>query len=128
MRRFELVEGTASKFWEVEQAENNELNIRWRRIGTAGQSQTKAFTDAEKAQIAFDKLIKEKTARDMSKPVWPLVRAWAAVALSLARHKKSAGAACVRAWCCNTKRYRCGSRLAMPHIYESPTLCLEPPN
>jgi predicted DNA-binding WGR domain protein len=48
MRRFELIEGTASKFWEVEQADA-ELNIRWGRIGTAGQSQTKSFADATKA-------------------------------------------------------------------------------
>ena len=33
MRRFELVEGSASKFWEIEQAGSNELNIRWGRIG-----------------------------------------------------------------------------------------------
>jgi len=48
MRRFELIEGTASKFWEIEQADT-ELNIRWGRIGTAGQSQTKSFADAAKA-------------------------------------------------------------------------------
>jgi predicted DNA-binding WGR domain protein len=63
MRRFELVEGSASKFWEIEQAENNALNIRWGRIGTEGQSQTKSFADAAKAQAACDKLIKEKTGK-----------------------------------------------------------------
>ena len=63
MRRFELVEGSASKFWEIEQAGSNELNIRWGRIGTAGQSQTKSFADAEKAKVALDKLIKEKTGK-----------------------------------------------------------------
>ena len=40
MRSFELIEGTDSKFWEVEQSDT-ELKILWGRIGTAGQSQTK---------------------------------------------------------------------------------------
>jgi len=63
MRRFELVEGTASKFWEIEQTESHELNIRWGRIGTAGQSQTKPFADAGKAKAMLDKLVKEKTGK-----------------------------------------------------------------
>lgn len=62
MRRFELIEGTASKFWEVEQADT-ELNIRWGRIGTAGQSQTKSFADATKAAAALTKLAAEKTGK-----------------------------------------------------------------
>lgn len=62
MRRFELIEGTASKFWEVEQAEND-LNIRWGRIGTAGQSQTKSFADAAKTATALTKLVGEKTGK-----------------------------------------------------------------
>ncbi|GHU23987.1 MolR family transcriptional regulator [Betaproteobacteria bacterium] len=59
MRRFELIEGKSSKFWEVEQAERD-LNLRWGRIGAAGQSQTKSFDDAAKAQTTLDKLVKEK--------------------------------------------------------------------
>jgi len=62
MRRFELIEGTASKFWEVEQVDA-ELNIRWGRIGTAGQSQTKSFADATKAAAALTKLVAEKTGK-----------------------------------------------------------------
>uniref|UniRef100_UPI0025CFA7D1 WGR domain-containing protein n=1 Tax=uncultured Variovorax sp. TaxID=114708 RepID=UPI0025CFA7D1 len=62
MRRFELIEGTASKFWEIEQADT-ELNIRWGRIGTAGQSQTKSFADATKAAAALTKLVTEKTGK-----------------------------------------------------------------
>lgn len=62
MRRFELIEGNSSKFWEVEQADSA-LDIRWGRIGTAGQSQNKAFADAPKAAAAMDKLIKEKTGK-----------------------------------------------------------------
>ncbi|HDR9770061.1 TPA: WGR domain-containing protein, partial [Burkholderia cepacia ATCC 25416] len=62
MRRFELIEGNSSKFWEVEQ-EGSGLNIRWGRIGTAGQSQTKSFADDAKARAALDKLVKEKTGK-----------------------------------------------------------------
>ncbi len=63
MRRFELVEGAASKFWEVEALADHSLSIRWGRIGSAGQSQIKPFADAGKAQAALDKLVKEKTAK-----------------------------------------------------------------
>lgn len=62
MRRFELIEGNSSKFWEIEQADS-ELNIRWGRIGTAGQSQTKSFDDAAKATTALNKLVSEKTGK-----------------------------------------------------------------
>jgi predicted DNA-binding WGR domain protein len=62
MRRFELIEGTASKFWEIEQADT-ELNIRWGRIGTAGQGQTKSFDDATKAGTALTKLVAEKSGK-----------------------------------------------------------------
>jgi len=60
MRHFELSEGTSSKFWEIEQ-DGSDLNIRWGRIGTAGQCQSKTFADATKATAALDKLIHEKT-------------------------------------------------------------------
>ena len=46
--------GTASKFWEVEQVDAD-LNVRWGRIGTQGQSQTKSFADAAKAALALTK-------------------------------------------------------------------------
>lgn len=65
MRRFELIEGTASKFWEVEQSDTD-LNIRWGRIGTAGQSQTKSFADAAKAATAMTKLAAEKSGKGYS--------------------------------------------------------------
>ena len=62
MRRFELIEGNSSKFWEVEQA-GSDLNVRWGRIGTAGQSQTKPFADAAKATAAMARLVTEKTGK-----------------------------------------------------------------
>lgn len=62
MRRFELIEGTSSKFWEVECA-GEQLTVRYGRIGTAGQTQTKAFASAAKAQAEHDKLVREKTGK-----------------------------------------------------------------
>jgi DNA ligase-1 len=59
VRRFELVEGTSSKFWEVEVA-GAEMTVRFGRIGTAGQSKTKAFATAEAASREADKLVAEK--------------------------------------------------------------------
>ncbi|MBN8740979.1 MAG: hypothetical protein BGP24_20540 [Lysobacterales bacterium 69-70] len=62
MRRFEFSEGASNKFWEI--ARNGaDLELRWGRIGTQGQSQTKTFADAAKAGAALDKLVAEKTAK-----------------------------------------------------------------
>lgn len=63
MRRFERVEGAASKFWEVGIAADHALSIRWGRIGSAGQSQVKTFADASAAQTALAKLVREKTGK-----------------------------------------------------------------
>jgi predicted DNA-binding WGR domain protein len=62
MRRFEFTDDKSAKFWEIEQSDSD-LNIRWGRIGTAGQSQTKNFADAAKASAAMLKLITEKTTK-----------------------------------------------------------------
>lgn len=61
-RRFEFVEGTSSKFWEVS-VSGCDLTTTWGRIGTPGQSKTKTFPTAEKAQAELDKLINEKTGK-----------------------------------------------------------------
>jgi predicted DNA-binding WGR domain protein len=86
MRRFELIEGTASKFWEIEQADA-ELNIRWGRIGTAGQSQTKSFADAGKAAAALTKLAAEKSGKGYSEMG---VAAGAAIGATPAKPKEAA--------------------------------------
>jgi predicted DNA-binding WGR domain protein len=86
MRRFELIEGTASKFWEIEQADA-ELNIRWGRIGTAGQSQTKSFADAGKAAFALTKLAAEKSGKGYSEVG---VAAGAAIGATPAKPKEAA--------------------------------------
>ena len=62
MQRFELIEGKSSKFWEV-QTEGESLTVRYGRIGTNGQTQTKTFASADAALKERDKLIKEKTGK-----------------------------------------------------------------
>jgi predicted DNA-binding WGR domain protein len=62
MRRFELSAGTSRKFWEVE-VEGSELTVRFGRIGTNGQTQTKTFVSNAKAVAEEAKLIKEKTGK-----------------------------------------------------------------
>ncbi|NZA25471.1 DUF4132 domain-containing protein [Luteimonas sp. SJ-92] len=62
MRRFEFSEGTSNKFWEIE-LDGSDVNIRWGRIGTQGQSQTKTFGDDAKAAAAMTKLIDAKAGK-----------------------------------------------------------------
>jgi predicted DNA-binding WGR domain protein len=62
MRRFELIEGTASKFWEVSR-DGSSWTVRYGRIGTNGQTLTKAAASEAKAQTEVDKLVREKTAK-----------------------------------------------------------------
>lgn len=44
-RRFEFVAGTSSKFWECNH-HGNQVTVRYGRIGTEGQTQTKSFDSA----------------------------------------------------------------------------------
>ncbi|MDI1483885.1 DUF4132 domain-containing protein [Polyangium sp. y55x31] len=60
MRRFEFVEGSSKKFWQIER-DGSQLSIQWGKIGTAGQSQVKDFPSEQKAQAEHDKLVAEKT-------------------------------------------------------------------
>ena len=59
-RRFELVEGKSAKFWEVA-LDGGEIHVRWGRLGTDGQTQTKDLGSDAAAQKEADKLIKAKT-------------------------------------------------------------------
>ncbi|UXI67016.1 DUF4132 domain-containing protein [Tahibacter amnicola] len=65
MQRFELVEGTASKFWEISR-DGCTYTVRFGRIGTNGQTQSKTAPTEAKAQAEVDKLIKEKTGKGYS--------------------------------------------------------------
>ena len=58
-RRFEFVGGSSSKFWEITIA-GNSFTVRFGRIGTVGQLQTKSFADDAKAQREGENLIAEK--------------------------------------------------------------------
>src|SRR4051812_18553582 len=43
-RRFEFVGGTSAKFWEIDTRENQVI-VRFGRVGTNGQTQTKTLAD-----------------------------------------------------------------------------------
>ncbi len=58
--RYELVEGTSSKFWAISLS-GESLTTRYGRIGTDGQTTTKTFESAAKARKEHDKLVAEKT-------------------------------------------------------------------
>lgn len=57
--RYEFVEGSSSKFWEIELS-GTAFTVKWGRIGTDGQTQVKKFASADKAQAEHDKLVAEK--------------------------------------------------------------------
>jgi predicted DNA-binding WGR domain protein len=61
-RRFEFVEGTSKKFWEVFAA-GSDVTVRFGRIGTDGQTQVKPHPTEAAALSALEKLIKEKTGK-----------------------------------------------------------------
>jgi DNA ligase-1 len=61
-RRFELVEGESSKFWEIE-VRDAELTVAFGRIGTVGQSKTKTLPSHAAAALEAGRLIGEKTAK-----------------------------------------------------------------
>ncbi|MEU6415333.1 DUF4132 domain-containing protein [Microbispora sp. NPDC046933] len=58
-RMLTYVGGGSAKFWEVRQ-NGTELNIRYGRMGTAGQAQVKSFDSAAAAAAAADRLVAEK--------------------------------------------------------------------
>lgn len=58
-RYFEFVSGGSKKFWEATLA-GPALTVRFGRIGTAGQSQTKTLADEATAIRECEKLIREK--------------------------------------------------------------------
>jgi len=71
-RRLEFNDGKSSKFWEIEVADA-QFTVRYGKIGTSGQTQTKEFVDAAAAAKAAEKLIAEKTGKGYQEPD-PMVR------------------------------------------------------
>jgi predicted DNA-binding WGR domain protein len=60
VRHFEFIGASSSKFWEIS-VSGNSFTVRFGRIGTAGQSQSKTFADEGKAKREAERLIAEKT-------------------------------------------------------------------
>lgn len=61
-RRFEYIGGTSAKFWTATVAART-VSIRFGRIGTNGQSQTKSFQSDEEAQKFAEKQCAAKAAK-----------------------------------------------------------------
>lgn len=61
-RTFEFKDGTSNKFWAIS-VSGDSHTTRYGKIGSKGQSTTKAFATPEKAQADADKLIAEKTGK-----------------------------------------------------------------
>lgn len=61
-RRFEMVEGSSSKFWEV-RVEGDVVETRYGRIGTDGQFTRKSAGSPDAANKMCEKLIREKTGK-----------------------------------------------------------------
>jgi uncharacterized protein (TIGR02996 family) len=62
MRTFTYSDTKSHKFWNID-LQGSGFTVTYGRQGTAGQTQTKTFADAEKAQREHDKLVKEKLAK-----------------------------------------------------------------
>ncbi len=60
MQRFEFSDGKSNKFWEIT-VEGDSFTVRYGRVGTNGQTSTKTFRDAAKAQAEANKMIASKT-------------------------------------------------------------------
>jgi len=61
-RRFEFVGGNSAKFWEATVAQAT-VKVCFGKLNTAGQTQTKSFSDASAAQQHADKLVEQKLAK-----------------------------------------------------------------
>jgi predicted DNA-binding WGR domain protein len=59
---FEFVGGSSAKFWEIT-TDGSEVTIRFGRIGTEGQTQTKTLPDADAATRHAEKMISSKVAK-----------------------------------------------------------------
>jgi predicted DNA-binding WGR domain protein len=58
-RRFEFSDDKSNKFWEI-QLEGKSFTVKYGRIGTAGQTQTKNWPTEDKCKKEYDKLVDEK--------------------------------------------------------------------
>lgn len=91
MRRFEFSEGSSNKFWQVNQ-KGASLELQWGKIGTHGQSQTKAFASDAQAKSEADKLIAEKKKKGYVEAASGAASTSAAPKASTTSSKEPAGA------------------------------------
>jgi predicted DNA-binding WGR domain protein len=61
-RRFELVDGASSRFWEIA-VDGKTSIVRFGKIGTQGQTKSKSFPTEEAAARDAEKLVAEKTGK-----------------------------------------------------------------
>ena len=61
-RRFEFVQGTSRKFWQIA-IQGTEVSVVYGRIGTSGQTNNKQFETTADALKHADKLVGAKTAK-----------------------------------------------------------------
>ena len=59
MRTFQYSDAKSHKFWNIE-VSGDSFTVTYGKVGSAGQTQTKTFATAAKAQAEADKLIQEK--------------------------------------------------------------------
>jgi uncharacterized protein (TIGR02996 family) len=59
MRTFQYSDAKSHKFWNIA-VSGTRFTVTYGKVGAAGQTQTKTFASAEKAQAEADKLIREK--------------------------------------------------------------------
>ncbi|HEX9546837.1 MAG TPA: WGR domain-containing protein, partial [Acidimicrobiales bacterium] len=62
MRRFEFIGGESAKFWEIA-SRGAEVTVRFGRLGTNGQTQTKDLGSEAATAVHVAKLIAEKLAK-----------------------------------------------------------------
>lgn len=71
-QRFELSDGSSSKFWTVT-VDGKSHTVRYGRIGTTGQTKTKTFDSSAGATAAAEKLIEQKTKKGYKPASAPLL-------------------------------------------------------
>ena len=59
MRTFQYSDATSHKFWTID-VTGASVTVTYGKIGTAGQTQTKAYPTPEAARAEADKLVREK--------------------------------------------------------------------
>ena len=61
-RRFEFIGGSSAKFWEITTT-GREVQVRYGRLGSNGQTQTKSFTSDSAATTHAEQQINSKLAK-----------------------------------------------------------------